>query len=221
MTDLKRTDADLQRDVMAELNWEPGLQGLAIGVAAKDGVVTLNGRVDTLGKKLLAEDAAKRVSGVRAVAEDIEVALSPSGRRTDADIAAAVVSALGWNASVPRNAVQAIVDDGVVRLEGKVEWEYQRRAAEDSVRPLWGVRRVANNLRVTPTVRATDVKSAIERAFERNARIEAARIKVEAPGDGRVVLKGAVKTWGERDEAERAAWAAPGVSSVMDELTVS
>jgi osmotically-inducible protein OsmY len=216
-----RSDAAIQRDVMAELEWEPGLKGPAIGVAVKEGVVTLSGTVDTLEKKRLAETATKRVTGVRAVAEDLQVALAPSGQRTDADIASAVVNALGWNVSVPKNAVQAVVDDGVVRLDGTVEWDYQRRAAEDAARPLWGVRGVVNNIRVRPRVVAQNVKTSIERAFERSARLEARAIQVETPGDGTVVLRGRVHSWAERSEAERAAWAAPGVTAVRDELTLA
>jgi osmotically-inducible protein OsmY len=217
----QKTDQQLQKDVMAELAWEPGLDASGIGVAVKQGVVTLSGRVDTFSKKWLAETATKRVTGVRAVAEDLEVALGPGSTRTDADIASAAVNALGWNVSVPKNAIQVVVDEGVVRLEGKVEWSYQRRAAEDAVRPLWGVRSVVNNVQISPTVRPSDVKTAIERAFERNARLEANRIRVEAVGDGKVTLKGAVKTWSEREEAERAAYAAPGVSHVEDRLTIA
>ena len=214
------TDRELQERVLAALEWEPAVNAARIGVSVSDGVVTLQGTVTTLRQKYLAERAASYVQLVRAVANDIEVALDEATRRSDSDIAAAVANALEWNSAIPDNAVKAAVTKGWVTLTGAVGWAYQRSAAERAVRNLTGVKGVSNVIVIEPIVSAGDVKASIERAFRRSAEIDAQRVTVNAH-DGAVVLTGTVRSIHERDEAERAAWAAPGVTKVDDRLIVA
>jgi osmotically-inducible protein OsmY len=212
----------LQHDVQEELEWEPSLDASRIGVAAvQPGVVTLSGTVATYVEKVSAERAAKRVSGVRAVANDIEVRPIGSMKRTDTDIAQAVLRALEWDIAVPNEKIKARVDNGWVTLDGEVALQFQRAAAENAVRRLSGVRGVTNQilLQVRPSVQPAEVKTRIEAAFRRSADIDARGIQVDAK-DSMITLRGKVRTWAERDEAERAAWAAPGVLAVKDELIV-
>lgn len=212
----------LQHDVQEELEWEPSLDASRIGVAAvQPGVVTLSGTVATYVEKVSAERAAKRVSGVRAVANDIEVRPIGSMKRTDTDIAQAVLRALEWDIAVPNEKIKARVDNGWVTLDGEVALQFQRAAAENAVRRLSGVRGVTNQilLQVRPSVEPAEVKNRIEAAFRRSADIDARGIQVDAK-DSMITLRGKVRTWAERDEAERAAWAAPGVLAVKDELIV-
>ena len=212
----------LQHDVQEELEWEPSLDASRIGVAAvQPGVVTLSGTVATYVEKVSAERAAKRVSGVRAVANDIEVRPIGSMKRTDTDIAQAVLRALEWDIAVPNEKIKARVDNGWVTLDGEVALQFQRAAAENAVRRLSGVRGVTNQilLQVRPSVQPAEVKNRIEAAFRRSADIDARGIQVDAK-DSMITLRGKVRTWAERDEAERAAWAAPGVLAVKDELIV-
>jgi osmotically-inducible protein OsmY len=217
-----KTDADtkLQHDVLAELEWDPSVDASQIGVTAKDGVVTLTGVVSSFADKMAAERAAKRVYGVRAVANDIEVKLPGGAERTDSEIAAAAVNALKWDTSVPGEAITVTVRNGWITLEGEVEWFYQKDAAERAVRLLKGVKGVVNNIKVKSRVSPGDIKDKIEEAFKRNAEIDARRITVEAH-DGKVILSGRVRSWAERDEAEQAAWSAPGVTAVENHITVA
>jgi osmotically-inducible protein OsmY len=214
-----KTNSQLQHDVLDELEWEPSVDATRIGVAANNGVITLTGYVPTYAEKMAAETAAKRVHGVHAVANDIEVRVPGNANRTDPEIAAAALSALKWHTTVPEDDVQVVVRNGHVTLEGSVDWRYQKYAAGQVAGHLVGITDVTNNIRVKPRASATDVKEKIEAAFRRSADIDARRIRVEAV-DGTVLLHGNVRSWAEREEAQRAASAAPGVSDVDNRLVV-
>lgn len=214
-----KSDAALQRDVMNELLWEPSVDAENIGVSAKDGVVTLTGSVDSFAQKWAAERATKRVAGVTAFVEKIEVRLPSYNQRTDADIAQAAAGALEWNVDVPHERIQVMVQDGWVTLSGEVEWLYQKDAAFGAVRKLAGVRAVTSQVVVRPSAKPSEVKAKIQEAFQRNARLDAQKIKVDND-DGKVVLSGTVRSWVEREEAERAACAGQGVCEVENRLTV-
>lgn len=213
------TDLELKESVEDELNWEPSVNAAAIGVAAKDGVVTLSGRVDSYWEKIAAERAATRVAGVKAVANELEIRLPVSSERTDEDIARSAVNRLEWSVSVPRDRVKVKVSKGWITLEGNVDWQYQKTAAEEAVRNIVGVKGVLNHIEVKPQVSKLEIKTAIEAALRRSAEVDANRITVETDG-GKVILRGAVRSWFEREEAERAAWRAPGVRSVDNRITV-
>jgi osmotically-inducible protein OsmY len=213
------TDAQLKNNVLNELKWWPNVDAAHVGVTAKEGVVTLTGQVDHYAQKTAAEDAAKVVYGCMGVANDIKVELPGSGKRTDQDIAAAALNALKWDIQIPRDKIKVIVKDGWVTLEGTVDWQYQKEAAERCVRYLMGVVFVSNAIAIKPAVKWIDVKNKIEDALRRNADIEARRITV-ATFSGAVTLSGTVTSWSEREEVVAAAWAAPGVTSVENELKV-
>lgn len=214
-----KTDAQLQRDVIDELRFDPAVGSAEIGVAVKNGVITLSGQIESYAKKYAAVRAAERVAGVRAIAEELTVVLAKSSHRTDIDLAHAVASTLTWDVQVPEDKVKARVEDGWVWLEGEIEWQYQSIAAERAIHNLTGVRGVTNLLQIKKRPSAPDVKQRIESAFKRHAEIDSKQIAVEAV-DGRVTLRGKVRSWAERQDAEFAAWSAPGVTKVDDELLV-
>lgn len=214
-----KTDSQLHTDVMAELQWDPQLRDTEIGIAVKTGVVTLSGIVRTLGQKLEAQRAVLRVGGVRAVADDLEVRPVGATKVGDTDIAHAAVNSLRWHTEVPDDRVTVKVDNGWVTLSGNVSWWFQSDASERAVRYLNGVRGVTNLVKVVPAISEKTVSAKIESALKRSAELDAKAIQVEAL-DGKVVLKGTVHSWAERRDAERAAWASPGVKQVEDLLVV-
>ena len=214
-----RSDMQIQKDVMEELKWEPFLNASEVGVAVKNGIVTLSGLVDSYSKKLAAEKVAKRVAGVKAVAEDIQVGMSPAYRKTDAEIAEAVLNALKWNSAVQEEKIKIKVEDASVILEGEVEWEYQRTSAQTAIENLMGVRSVLNLITVNPKFKASDIHQKISAAFHRSAIIDSGKITVEV-FESKVILRGKVRSFAEKDDAEHAAWSAPGVTSVTSELEI-
>lgn len=215
-----RTDEQIQRDVLAELKWDARVQPNEIGVAVKDGVVTLTGHVNAYTKKWAGEEAALRVRGVRAVANEIEVRLPFSSERTDADIAAAAARALEWDTALPGDKIKVTVSKGWVTLRGEVEWQYQKQDAERVVRRLTGVKGVSNLIEIKPKVSPAELKQKIEQALLRSVKTDAERISIEVQGST-VILRGTVRSWAERREAERAAWSGAGVTSVRNLIDVS
>jgi osmotically-inducible protein OsmY len=217
---MERTDTEIQKSVLAELQWDARVQPNEIGVSVKDGVVTLSGFVDSYLKKWAAEEAAHRVKGVRAVANDVEVRLPGMSERTDADIAAAVTRAIEWDAVVPIDKLDVTVSKGWVTLDGELEYQFQKEEAERAARRVTGVRGVTNLIRIKPTKPVpSDLKKKIEDALIRNAETDAERITVEVKGST-VVLKGTVRSYAEKQEAARVAWSAPGVTSVENQISV-
>jgi len=215
-----KTDLQIQQDVMDELAWDPILKVSEIGVTVKDGIVTLSGYVDSYSKKLAVENAAKRVKAVKAVAIDIEIKLPTDEKRSDADIAAAALTTLKWSRFVPDDRVKLEVENGWVTLEGELEWQYQKESAAIAVKDLIGVRGISNLIKVRPAISPILVKDAIKKALERSADIEASGISITTEG-GKIMLRGKVRSWGERSEVERAVWATPGVMEVTDELVIA
>jgi osmotically-inducible protein OsmY len=223
---IEKTDMELKDDVLAELKYEPIVKVTDIGVLVKNGTVTLNGYVSSYVEKLEAVQAVKRIAGVKAIADDIEIQLPESYHRTDSDIAAAATNQIDWATLIPPGTVRVTVRAGFITLEGEVKGWFQKNVAANVVRHLLGVKGVSNLLslaqpirNIEPTVKPVAVERAIKSAFKRSAVVDANKIRVETSGSN-VELSGNVRNLAEREEAERAAWAAPGVFSVDNQLTV-
>lgn len=214
-----KSDAQLRSDILAELNWEPAINATEIGVIVKDGVVTLTGHLDSYAHKRAAERAAQRVRGVKALATELAVKLGAGYERTDADIALAAEHALEWNVLVPEDRIRAMAEKGWITLSGEVDWEYQRATAEKAVRDLLGVTGVSNLITVKPKFDASDVANKIRDALARQADREARKIEIVVNG-AEVTLRGKVHSWAERTAAQGAAWSAPGVATVVNNLVV-
>src|SRR5882757_54211 len=217
---IMRSDSKIEREVKEELQWYPDLDATDIALSVKKGVVTLAGFVKSYTDKYEAESAAKRVAGVSAVANDIEVRMPSVDERPDPDIARDAVAAIKSQLPVSSEHIKIVVKNGWVTLEGQVEWQYQRQTAENAVRRIKGVKGVSNLIQLKPRARPDEIKQKIQEAFKRNAEVDANRIMVETSGS-EVILKGTVRSWVEREEAERVAWSAPGVTTVEDRIIVS
>jgi osmotically-inducible protein OsmY len=215
-----RTDSEIKRDVEDEVKYDVAVDSTDIGVSVKNGVVALTGYVGSYSQKLQAEADAKRVSGVMAVANDLEVRLASADSRPDPDIARDLVTELKLELPYSYENIKSVVKNGWVTLEGDLEWNYQRTRAESTAQRVKGVLGVINHIKLAPRVKPTEVKAKIENALKRIAQIDANRITVDANGS-EVVLKGTVRSWAERDEAERAAWLAPGVTKVESRITIA
>jgi osmotically-inducible protein OsmY len=213
-----KSDMELQRDILDEILWEPSTYAPDVKVIVHNGNVTLAGSVENLPAKRGAERAALRVSGVRTVANDIQVKLSTDNRRSDEDIAAAATDVLEWDVLLPKD-LQAVVEDGWVTLKGKVQWRFQKNAAGDAVERLTGVKEVTNHITVKPHATPLAVKGKIEAALRRHATVHSQGIQVKSE-DGKVVLEGTVRSWAEKRDAEKVAWSAPGVTHVENNLLI-
>jgi osmotically-inducible protein OsmY len=215
-----KSDRDIERDVRDELQWDPDLDATDIAVSVKDGVVTLTGFVKSYTDKYESEAAAKRVAGVAGVANDLEVRMPSVDERPDPEIARDAVSSIKGQLPISSEHIKVVVKNGWVTLEGQVEWQYQKNTAESAVRRIKGVKGVSNLIVLKPRAEPTEIKSKIMEAFKRNAELDANRIHIEANGS-EVILKGTVRSWIEREEAERVAWSAPGVTRVEDRIVVA
>jgi osmotically-inducible protein OsmY len=215
-----KTDAQVKKDIESELEWDPAINASHVGVLVADGVVTLTGHLDTYAEKYAAERAAQRVEGVKALAVELDVRLAPAHQRSDGEIGAAVESALRWNALVPEDKIKVMVEKGWVTLSGEVDWDYQRIQAVKAVRPLTGVVGVVNNIALKAQVTPTNITERIRSALQRQAEREAKGIEVIVSGHT-VTLKGQVHSWAERSAAQGAAWSAPGITSVVNQLRVA
>ncbi len=216
---LDKTDTEIKTDVLSELKYDPSIKVTEIGVLVKDGTVTLNGYATSFDEKLAAVHAVKRVAGVLAIADDIELHIPDANHRTDGEIAAAAAHKIAWATTIPTGTVEITVRNGWIILEGEVEWWYQKNAAETVMRSIAGVRGVSSSISIKPTAKIAAVGMGIEAAFDRNAMLDASKIRSEIVGS-KVILHGTVRTLAQREEAERIAWAAQGVFSVEDHLAV-
>jgi osmotically-inducible protein OsmY len=214
-----KNDLEIQQDVINQLSWEPFLKASDIGVTVKNGIVTLTGQVDSYYKKISAEKAARKVAGVRAIAEDIQLNVSPSFIKTDAELAESVLNALKWHSAVDEEKLKIKVEDGVVTLDGEVEWEFQRTSARNAVSNLLGIKNVISNISLKPKLTASDIRAKISSAFHRTATIDARKIEVEIQGN-KAILRGNVRSYAEKDDAESAAWSAPGIAYVENKLVL-
>lgn len=216
----KMSDQSLRQDVIDELEFEPSLDAANIGVAVENGIVMLSGHVSSYAEKIAAESAAKRVKGVRAIAEEVEVRYPERKRHADDEIAARALDIIAWHTALPDDAIDVKVEKGRVTLSGEVRWHFQKMAAENAVKKLGGVAAVTNLLTIRPVASVPDVKDRIEDALRRNAEVEASQIRVNVV-DNKVILEGGVRAWNERAVAERAAWSVPGVVAVENHLSIS
>lgn len=214
-----KTDAQIQKDVMDELKWQPFLNSSEIGVAVKNGIVTLSGIVDTYSKKLTAEKVAKKVAGVKAVAEEIQVGVSPAYRKTDAEIAEAVYNTLKWHTAIREDEIKIKVENGVVFLDGQVEWAYERNYAKTAIENLAGVKSVINQVTVKPRINPFELENKITAAFQRSATLDSSKISTSVIGN-KVILCGTVRSFAEIEDAENAVWAAPGVMTIENHLVL-
>jgi len=218
--DSMKTDAELKKDVVDELNWDPAVVSTAIGVAVKDGVVTVSGHLDNYAQKFAVEHALRRVHGVKAIAMELDVKLSPQHKRSDTEIAAAAEQALNWSALLPADKIRLTVENGLVTLQGQLDWEYERQSVEKAMRPLLGVVGINNQITLKPRPVPADITNRIIDALRRQALHEAKRVQIDVDGST-VTLHGQVHSWRERNAVQAAAWAAPGVQSVNNELRVT
>ena len=214
-----KTDSEIKQDILDELAWQPNIDETQIGVIVEDGVVTLTGIVNEFSKKVAAKKAVKSVVGVKAIAEDIEVKYGDDYKKSDQEIAKAAVNTLEWNASVPKEKVMIAVENGYIYLSGKVDWEYQKNSAKRAVAYLMGVKGVVNNIEIQPKVKPSDVKDKIARAFKRSADVDASEILIDVEGST-VRLRGTVNSIKEKEDAQSAAFRAPGIIKVKNELKV-
>ena len=214
-----KSDASLRDDIIEELNWEPSVDSSKIGVAVKDGIVTLSGTVPSFNEKTDAEKAVKRVEGVKAVVQHIDVELKSTSVRTDAEIAEVAIKNLTWNTNVPEQNIMVKVENGWITLEGEVSWNYQKEAAKSAVKGLIGVKGVNNFIRIKSQIQPENLKEKIKNSFLRNASIDAENVKIEITGN-KAILKGTVQSWAEKRQAEKAAWAAPGILEVENKLEI-
>ena len=214
-----KTDIEIQKDVLDELKWEPYLSATEIGVAVKNGIVTLSGTVNSYLKKTRAEKAAKRVSGVKAVAEDIEVKYADSLLKNDTEIAETILNALKWHSAINEEKIKVKVEDGIVTLDGEVDWDFQRNSAVMQIENLIGVKRIVNNITIKSGIVPKELKQKVNSAFHRSATIDSEKINIEVAGS-KVTLTGKVRSWAEKNDAENAVWAAQGVNKVENNLEI-
>lgn len=215
-----KSDAQIHKDVVSELAFEPSVDSSKIAVSVADGIVTLSGSVPNFFEKWRSESAVKRVGGVQGVAEELTVSLFPNMEESQTEIASAAARAIEWDAVIPQNRVEVKVENGWITLSGQLEWQYQSQRALDDVAHLRGVKGVTNLISVTPVVSPTDIRAKIVAALERSAELDAARVRIEVSA-GSVTLRGSLATWGEHDAATRAAWSANGVTGVTNDIIVS